>query len=413
MVSRAGGGEPSFSSQRVTRELVYQKKTPVEHVLLRPDSYVGSVDVSTLQRWVVGSEGRMGLRDVRYVPALYKIVDEVLVNATDNARRDPSQTYVHVKVDAKRGMVSVENDGATVPALRHPTEGVHLPELVFGHLLTGSNFDDASKTQAVGGRNGYGAKLANIFSSSFVVDIWDTERGVHYRQAWRDNMGTVEPPVLSLLKPSRTTSGTRITFTPDPKRFPPLGETDILSVIRTRCFDLAACNPGLAVTHNGERMPSSFEAYFALFDLHSLGSVFGQVSMGWELGVGVCDSSSLARHVSFVNSINTLRGGTHVDHVTDQIARGVAASMKKDPSLPAVTPAAVKNHLIVFLNCLVANPTFDSQTKETLTTKASLIAEVCQVPNAFVQRVSCSFLCVCVCARLCLDFFCSVLMMSI
>ena len=60
--------------------------------------------------------------------------------------------------------VSVTNDGDGIPIEEHPTEKVWVPELIFGHLLTSSNYDD-SKERTTGGRNGYGAKLTNVFST--------------------------------------------------------------------------------------------------------------------------------------------------------------------------------------------------------------------------------------------------------
>jgi DNA topoisomerase-2 len=126
-------------------EQVYQKKTPIEHVLLRPDTYVGSVEDSVQQRWTLASDNKsIQLREVRFVPALYKLFDEVVVNACDNFLRPASgQTRIDVQVDASEGRISVFNDGRTVPVLMHKSEGVYMPELVFGHLLTGSNFDDS------------------------------------------------------------------------------------------------------------------------------------------------------------------------------------------------------------------------------------------------------------------------------
>lgn len=169
---------------------------------------------------------------------------------------------------------------------------------------------------------------------------------------------------------------------------------------------MAACSAGLAVSFNGEQAPRSFRDYFALFDLHTLGSVFAEAP-GFQLGVGVVESSSSNTHVSFVNSINTLRGGTHVTLVLDQIAKGVVREqkrkkkdaqlnqslvqkvsvMKKDSSLPAVTPAFVRAHLAVFVNARISNPTFDSQTKETLTTSPEAMKDVCVVPQDLIQQV--------------------------
>ena len=172
-----------------------------------------------------------------------------------------------------------------------------------------------------------------------------------------------------------------MTFVPDLARFSTKGESlsgELLHVFRTRCFDVGACIPGLVVTFNGEATPRSFQDYFALFDLHAMGSVFATLrGSGWLLGVGVVEATAASgAHVSFVNSINTLRGGTHVNLVLDQLCKGVVAAMKKDASLPTVLPSHVKPHLVVFLNALVPNPTFDSQTKETLTTSADALREL-------------------------------------
>lgn len=199
----------------------------------------------------------------------------------------------------------------------------------------------------------------------------------------------VGAPVMKPL-PAGSVSGTRVTFVPDLSRFSLKKDAlnaDLVQVFRTRCFDVAACSSSeLAVTFNGESMPRSFREYFALFDLHALGSVFDE-GKGFQLGVGVVESASSNTHVSFVNSINTLRGGTHVSFVLDQIAKGVVAWMKRDASLPAVSPAFVRAHLVVFLNARIPNPTFDSQTKETLTTSVDVIKDICVVSNSLIQQV--------------------------
>lgn len=322
---------------------------------------------------------------------MYKLFDEVLVNACDNFLRPNSgQTKIDVEVNVENGSISVYNDGRTVPVVLHKGEGVWMPELVFGHLLTGSNFDD-SVSKATGGRNGYGAKLANIFSKSFSVEIWDPERELHYSQTWTKNMTKVSAPVMKPLDRGAV-GGTRITFVPDLSRFSMKKDSlnaDLVQVFRTRCFDVAACSSSseLMVSFNGEQMPRSFREYFSLFDLHALGSVFDDKGKGFQLGVGVVESSSSNTHVSFVNSINTLRGGTHVNFILDQIAKGVVAVMKKDASLPAVSPAFVRAHLVVFVNARIPNPTFDSQTKETLTTSVDVLKDICVVSNELIQQV--------------------------
>jgi hypothetical protein len=125
--------------------------------------YIGSTERISERLWVYDVGQGMVERDCEYVPGLYKIFDEILVNAADNKQRDASMDTIKVDIDVESGTISVMNNGAAVPVQMHTTEQVYVPELIFGHLLTGSNFDD-DETKVTGGRNGFGAKLANIFS---------------------------------------------------------------------------------------------------------------------------------------------------------------------------------------------------------------------------------------------------------
>lgn len=171
-------------------EAVYQKKTPIEHILLRPDSYVGSIQPTVTDAWVLQANQAnqaanaktdsnsitFERRRVTYVPGLLKIFDEILVNAADNYQRNPDKmTELRVDYDTASNTISVWNNGPGIPVAKHAKEGVWVPEMVLGQLLTGSNFDDTS-SKVTGGRNGYGAKLTNIFSSSTSASIQELAR---------------------------------------------------------------------------------------------------------------------------------------------------------------------------------------------------------------------------------------------
>ena len=133
-------------------EQIYQKKTQLEHILLRPDTYVGSTEVQNQELWVFDSvQSRMVHRKISYVPALYKIFDEILVNAADNLQRDPQgMDTIKVEIDQANGCLSVWNNGKGLPVVMHKEQKVYVPELVFGHLLTSDNYDDtACKVGAV------------------------------------------------------------------------------------------------------------------------------------------------------------------------------------------------------------------------------------------------------------------------
>lgn len=170
-----------------TIEQIYQKKTQLEHILLRPDTYIGSVEKHTQNLWVY-ENGEMVYRPVTYVPGLYKIFDEILVNAADNKQRDPSMDAVKVVIDVEANLISIYNNGDGVPIEIHQEEKVYVPELIFGHLLTSSNYDDNVK-KTTGGRNGYGAKLANIFSTQFVIETADGRRLKKYKQVLAISLG--------------------------------------------------------------------------------------------------------------------------------------------------------------------------------------------------------------------------------
>lgn len=165
-----------------TIEEMYQKKSQLEHILLRPDTYIGSIEKHTQNLWVYDEEAKaMVHRSISYVPGLYKIFDEILVNAADNKQRDPKMDSLKVIIDQENNLISVYNNGDGVPVEIHQEEGVYVPELIFGHLLTSSNYDDNVK-KTTGGRNGYGAKLTNIFSTEFVIETADGKRKKKYKQ---------------------------------------------------------------------------------------------------------------------------------------------------------------------------------------------------------------------------------------
>eukprot|EP01083_Nonionella_stella_P291799 992676_1 len=200
-------------------EEIYQKKSPREHVLLRPDTYVGSVQRDKEKMFIMDeNKNCMVEEEIEYVPALYKIFDEILVNAADNKQRDSSMREIRVKIDTLNGFICVKNDGRGIPIEIHSEHKMYIPELIFGNLLTSSNYND-SDLKTVGGRNGFGAKLANIFSTKFIVETVDTENNKKYIQKWKNNMSNKSSPDITELTSKRAKDYTKVTFYPDFERF--------------------------------------------------------------------------------------------------------------------------------------------------------------------------------------------------
>src|SRR6056300_506132 len=359
-----------------------QKLTHIEHVLKRPDSYVGPVELGTEPYWILDGE-KFSKKNLKYSPALLKIFDEILVNAIDRNSLHPKHvSSISVALDKQSGSVTIENNGPLggIGVRMHEKEGIWNPELVFGHLLTSTNYDDTQK-RIVGGRNGYGAKLANIYSSDFSVIIKDHETKQMYTQSWSKNMTVCDPPKIK--KHSGATSSASITFTPEWKRFGMSKMDDtIYSIFQKRVWDANICTTqNCKVKFNGEVLPKqNFEAYAKMHEgVQEVASVSGD---RWSVCIGTSENG--LEQVSFVNGICTMKGGTHVDHVANHIANGIIDDMAKKIKLK---PQQVKNAFTIFVKATLENPTFSSQVKSECTSKAPDFGSKFEPPKNFVKNV--------------------------
>lgn len=361
----------------------YKKQSHLEHIKERPDTYIGSCQARREHMWVVNAAGHMKKREITYVPGLLKIFDEILVNAADNKQRDPNMK--NIKVTLQDNSITVENDGFGIPVEMHAEHNIYIPQMVFGELLTGDNYDD-SEERVVGGRNGYGAKLANIFSTSFAIETVDSKSKKKYAQTWSDNMSKVSTPKIT--SSQKRKDYTRVTFLPDYVRFglQHLDE-DHRDLFRKRVYDVAGTS-GVHVSLNGKRLHvKNFKQYCDLYVSEGKELVYEKLNDRWEVCVTMAPDQQ-PEQVSFCNSICTTKGGQHVQYVTNAIAQGLTP-LKAFKDLN-VRPFMVARSMFVFVNALITNPSFDSQTKETLTTRSSQFGPAKYkpiVPPQFVKRI--------------------------
>ncbi len=373
-------------------EKIYQKKTQLEHILLRPDTYIGSIEIQIEKLWVFDSDKNcLDFREITFVPGLYKIFDEILVNAADNFQRDPKMNYIKVTIDQTNNRISVRNNGKGIPVEIHKEYGIYVPELIFGNLLTSSNYDDNSK-KVVGGRNGFGAKLTNIFSTIFTIETGDSESKKNYKQIFKKNMTIKSPPEISDYKKD---SFTQITFEPDLRQFKMEKlDNDIISLMKKRVYDMAGItNKKVKVYLNEELI--EVENFFDYVDMYISTSskdeevekikVTDRPHERWEVAISL--SEGQFQQVSYVNSIATTKGGTHVNYVTEMITSYVQEAIKKKNKKLTVKPHQIKQHLWVFVNCLIENPTFDSQTKESMTLKSSNFGSNFELSEKFLKEI--------------------------
>uniref|UniRef100_A0A8R1U3B2 DNA topoisomerase 2 n=1 Tax=Onchocerca volvulus TaxID=6282 RepID=A0A8R1U3B2_ONCVO len=380
--------------KRLNIEKIYQKKSQLEHILLRPDTYIGSVErTDKAPMWVYDAElERIVLRDISFVPGLYKIFDEILVNAADNKQRDSKMNLIKININKETNEISVFNNGKGIPVVLHKVEQLYVPELIFGTLLTSSNYDD-SERKVTGGRNGYGAKLCNIFSKEFTIETSSKEYGKAFKQTWKNNMTKDKDPFVSK---SSGEDFTRVTFKPDLTKFKMTElDDDIISLISRRAYDVAGSTKGVKVYLNGKLLPvQGFKQYVDQYAKHNLDSdgepfkvAYEQVNERWEVALTVSEKGF--QQVSFVNSIATTKGGRHVDYVADQITAKLIDTIKKKIGKSGVNvkPFQIKSHMWIFVNSLIENPTFDSQTKETMTLQAKSFGSKCELSERFINAV--------------------------
>ncbi|XP_048373164.1 DNA topoisomerase 2-alpha [Sphaerodactylus townsendi] len=377
--------------KRLSVERIYQKKTQLEHILLRPDTYVGSVEQVTQQMWVFDEDVGLNFRDVTFVPGLYKIFDEILVNAADNKQRDKSMSCIKITIDPENNVISVWNNGKGIPVIEHKVEKVYVPALIFGQLLTSSNYDDNEK-KVTGGRNGYGAKLCNIFSTKFTVETACREYQKLFKQTWTENMNKAGQMTLKFFDDEDFTC---ITFKPDlPKFKMTVLDKDIVALMTRRAYDVAGAVKDVKVFLNGKRLPvKGFRSYVDLYvkdKMDETGNplkvIYEEASNRWEVCLTMSERGF--QQVSFVNSIATTKGGRHVDYIADQVVNKLLDVVKKkNKAGVGVKPFQVKNHIWVFINALIENPTFDSQTKENMTLQAKSFGSACKLSEKFIKGV--------------------------
>lgn len=388
--------EPSSASDK------YQKISQLEHILKRPDTYIGSVETQDQLQWIYDEETDCMIeKKVTIVPGLFKIFDEILVNAADNKVRDPSMKRIDVNIHAEENTIEVKNDGKGIPIEIHNKENIYIPEMIFGHLLTSSNYDDDEK-KVTGGRNGYGAKLCNIFSTEFILETADLNVGQKYIQKWENNMSICHPPKITSYK--KGPSYTKVTFKPDLTRFGMKElDNDILGVMRRRVYDINGSVRDINVYLNGKSLKiRNFKNYVELY-LKSLEKkrrldsgedatansdiptiLYERINDRWEVAFAVSDISF--QQISFVNSIATTMGGTHVNYMTDQIIKKILEILKKKKK-KSIKPFQIKNNMFIFINCLIENPAFTSQTKEQLTTRVKDFGSRCEIPNEYINKI--------------------------
>ena len=385
----------------------YQKKTDREHVLDNPDTYIGSIENVNQEYYVLDSEtNTIKSKMIKYIPGLYKLFDEAIVNARDHVVRmqqiinDEKKedndsktvrnfpvTHIKLDIDEKTGMITILNDGNGIDVCIHPEYKVWIPELIFGHLRTSTNYDKTEK-RIVGGKNGFGFKLVLIWSTWGKIETIDHKTKKRYTQEFTDNLTNIEKPKIERCN---NRPYTRISFIPDYKRLKIKGLTnDLIELFTKRVYDIAAItDKKVKVFYNDNQLDiKTFQNYvdYYIGDKKNHERLYETDNNRWEYVV--CQSPyDEFRQVSFVNGIYTYQGGKHVEYIVNQIIKKMTNYIKAKQKVD-VKPASIREQIMIFLNCTIDNPSFDSQTKDYLNTSIQNFGSHCEVSDKFIEKLA-------------------------
>ncbi len=367
-----------MSKEKIKKEKTIEEKYKVldqiSHVLLRPNTYVGSNKPNTSIKQVF-EDGKIIKKEITYIPSFLKIFDEIITNSCDESKRSGSKLNT-IKVNITENTIKVWDNGG-IPVVKHKDHNLYLPEVLFGMLLSGSNYND-DEDRVVAGTNGLGQKLTNIFSEKFIVSTCDGKN--QFIQTFSNNMRDRTKPKIT----KSTQKHTEISFKPDFEKF---GLTYIddnhYKMIEKRVYDLAACNPSLKIYLNDKLINiNSFEDYIKLYTDEYFFEANKEKT--WALGIAISENGF--QQISFANSTETYDGGTHVDYIMNQIVVQLREFFLKKHKVD-IKPNELKSHMTLFLDTTIINPSFSSQTKEKLITEVKEFGSTYEVSNKLIQSI--------------------------
>lgn len=383
----------------------YQKKTDKEHILDNPDTYIGSVENVEQSLYVYEDEQSFVEKNMTYNPGLFKLFDEGIVNCRDHYIRMKQNikqkkgngaaaaeeeeipmepvSQIHVKIE--NNQITLYNNGNGIDIAKHPTYDLWIPEMIFAHLRTSTNYNKEEK-KITGGKNGFGFKLVLIWSTYGKIETVDHVRGLKYVQEFESNLDVVKKPKITKCKSKPYTS---VSFIPDYNRLGLEGlSQDMIALFQRRVYDMAGITPkDLKVKFNQQIVKvNDFKPYVQMYlsEDQKKQTIYEPVNERWSYAVSLHHEY---KQVSFVNGISTSKGGKHVDYIVNQITKKMIHYILQKKKVN-VKSAVIKEQLFVFVFCSIENPSFDSQTKDYLNTSTTKFGSTCEVSNSVVDKLA-------------------------
>lgn len=354
----------------------FQALSGRDQILKRPQMWIGSMDTLTREMFII-NEDNIERKEIGFIPAFKKIIDEILDNSLDVLIETKNATG-NIKVKITEESVYIEDDGPGIPVIKHklseeekkslPAEEAekiansYIPEIAWTRLFSGTNFNDSDDKHTIGA-HGLGSKCTSIFSTKFVGKTDDGKKSCVVK-----SLNNLEVTSCKTSNSSGKT-GTTVEFYPDLPRFKMKKIDQVyFDLLYQRLLCLSITFPNIKFTFNGKRISVNDKKFLKMFSENIETFVFDK---GF-IGVFPNESDEFS-FFTYVNGIHLNRGGNHIDYIAQQLVAPIRSKLER--KYKTIKPADIKNKLSVV--CFFrdfANPKFDSQTKETLTNSPSEIS---------------------------------------
>lgn len=333
-----------------------------DHILMRAGMYIGSTSLETINQFINFKQS-----ELKVVPGLLKIINEIIDNSIDEAIRTEFKfaNKISINIDTEKNIISVSDNGRGIPVVEH--NGIYQAEASWTKAKAGTSFSDDRTTI---GTNGVGSFATNCFSTSFIGESCDGTEKITV-----DCQDNCNPDLIRTTKTKSTKNGTTVTFKPDLKRF---GLTEItedhLIVLKDRLYNVQICYPEIQFEFNKEKIKTGTTAQIAS-RIHSDALPLSANTDITKIILAPSGDDQEFRYVSYVNGLNLINGGSHIDYIMNNICNELRPMIKRKWKIEVV-PSQIKQHLFLGIwTSGFTNPKFDSQSKERLTnTQAEISA---------------------------------------
>lgn len=336
-----------------------------DHMLLRPGQYIGATTVSQVPAFIFNeSENKFEFSQVSYVPALLKIISEIIDNALDEAVRTDFKYANKINIEISDTTVKVSDNGRGIPLDVDQDSGVSQLELALAYPRAGTNFNDDERNSI--GMNGIGSYATNVMSTKFkAISITGKGKGI---LTCSNNLDKRKCVINSYISDK---TGTTVEFDPDMSRF----EIDKIddthkNLVYQRILFLSISYPEITFKFNGKIIRFRNSKNF----LSSFNENFAQITNeNYIIGI-VPNAADDFNSKSLINGADCINGGNHIDYIHSELIGRIKAKLEK--KYPNIKPGDIKNKLTYIVTIRnFKSPLFDSQTKEKFTSNISEIKE--------------------------------------